>query len=101
MRSYGQKFRDSGCISGCLFSARKIVFVKFVVLIDKVANKDSATILWKIFAESRADNICLLDCYTEILHAGRQVMNLCSPFRVPKSRVVMMNSKPLQRFVGE
>ena len=99
-RSYGQKFRDRGCISGCLFNAGKLFFMKFVVLIDKVANKDSATILWKIVAESRADNICLLDCYTEILHAGRQVMKLCSRFRVPKSRSVMMNSKPLQRFVG-
>jgi hypothetical protein len=61
-RSYGQKFRDSGCISRCLFSVGKLFFVKFVVLIDKVANKDFASILWKIFAESRADNICALDC---------------------------------------
>jgi hypothetical protein len=66
MRSYGQKFRDSGCISRCVFSAGKLFFAKFVVLIDEVANKDSATILWKNLAESRADNICLLDCYTEI-----------------------------------
>jgi hypothetical protein len=44
-----------------------------------------APLLWKIFAESRAGNICVLDCYTEILHAGRQVVKLCSIFRVPES----------------
>ncbi len=51
-RSYGQKCRDSGCISGCLCSVGKLIFVEFVVPIDKVANKDFATILWKIVAES-------------------------------------------------
>ena len=61
--------------------------MKFVVLIGEVANKDSATIRWKMFAESRADNICLLDCYTEILHAGREVVKLCIIFRVPESCV--------------
>jgi hypothetical protein len=53
-------------------------------------------LLWKIFAESRAGNICVLDCYTEILHAGRQVVKLCSIFRVPESRAVMMSLKLLQ-----
>ena len=84
-RSYGQKFQDSGCISRCLITARKIIFVKLLVLINRVANKDSATILWKIVAESRDDNICLHDCYTEILHVGREVAKLCSRFRVPES----------------
>jgi hypothetical protein len=55
-----------------------------------------APLLWKIFAESRAGNICVLDCYTEILHAGREVVKLCSIFRVPESRAVMMSLKLLQ-----
>jgi hypothetical protein len=64
--------------------------VKILVLINKVANKDSATILWKIVA----DNICLvLDCYSEILHAGREVVKLCSHFRVTESCAVMMSLK--------
>ena len=29
--------------------------------------KDFAAILWKIVAQSTTDNICLLDCYIEIL----------------------------------
>ena len=70
--------------------------MEFLVLIDEVANKYFATILWKIFAESKADNICALDCYTEILHAGMEVMKLCSRFRFPESRVVIMNLKLLQ-----
>ena len=85
-RSYGQKFRDSGCIPRCLSSAGKHFFVKFLVLIDKVANKDSSTILWKIVAESRADNMCALDCYTEILHTDREVVKLYFTFlcsRIP------------------
>ena len=49
-------------ISRCLFSVGKLFFVKFLVLIDKVANKDYTTILSKIVAESRAENIFLLDC---------------------------------------
>jgi hypothetical protein len=83
----GRKFQDSGCISRCLFSARKFFFVKFLVLINKVANKDSTTILWKIVAESRADIIFLFDCYTEISHAGREVVKLCSRFCDPESCV--------------
>ena len=83
-------------IPRCLIIARKVFFVKLLVLINKVANKDSATILWKIVAESRDDNICLLDCYTEILHPGREVVKLCSRFRVPESRAVMMNLRHLQ-----
>ena len=59
MRSYGQKFRDSGCISRCL-SAGNLFFVKVSVLIHKVTNEDSATIFWKIVAESRDDNIYLV-----------------------------------------
>ena len=61
--------------------------MKFLVLINKVANKDSTTILWKIVAESRADIICFFDCYTEIVHAGREVVILCLCFCVPESCV--------------
>ena len=65
--------------------------VKFLIRIDKVANKDFATILWKIVAESTTDNICLLDCCIEILHADKEVVKLCSRFHVPESRAVTMN----------
>jgi hypothetical protein len=74
----------------------KLFFVKFLVLIDKVANKDYTTILWKIVAESRADNICALDCSTEILHVGREVMKMCSCFHVLELCAVMMTLKLLQ-----
>ena len=47
-----------------------------------------------IVAESRAEIICFLDCYIEFLHPGGEVVNLCSRFRVPESRVVMMNNVP-------
>ena len=71
-RSYGQKFRDSGCISRCLSGAtRKLFFVKVLL-----ANKDSASTLWKIVAEFRADIMWLLDFCTKIWHASGEVMKL-------------------------
>ena len=67
-----------------------------MVPIDKVVNKDFVAILWKIVAESRADKICLLDCYTEISHIGMEVMKLSSRFRVHESCAVMINLKIMQ-----
>ena len=80
-RSYGQKFRDSGCISRCLSSATR----NFSLWNSLLQIKILPPLFWKIVAESRADNMWLLDCYTEILHASGEVVKLYSRLSVPES----------------
>ena len=42
-------------------------------------------LFWKIVVESKADIMWLRDCLTEILHASKEVVKLCSRLSVPKS----------------